>query len=207
MVMFPPLAAAAVLARELIIGLYGPEWSAAVVPFAILCSAGMIRSVSLLTGVVFKGIGRPEVEMRWSVSGLAAAALFVLIGIQWGLPGAAAGLATASLLIWIPTQISACRLLRLPSLTFFKGLLEPLVATVLAVAAAYLLRTGLNMLDLPEIAVALLALFGALGATWLATRSFAWFKSVREIEGLASSSLLARLRKRRGVTPEQEDDS
>ena len=203
-VMLPPLATAAVLSRELVLGLYGPQWTEAVIPFAILCFAGMVRSVGVLTSVVFRGLGRPEVEMRWSLAAVALTAALALIGVNWGVVGVALGVTVAALAAWIPKQVAACGLLELKPTSLFRELGQPLAAAILASCLALLLGWGLRAADLPLIVIGLAAFAGAMLGTWIVTRSLGWFSSVREIEGLARTSLSARRKRTAQVTQDEE---
>lgn len=85
----PLLGIAIVLAEEFFLVVMGPEWQGAILPFQILCIAGMIRAFVGSSSALVKSRGYVRFE------GLALAALFVLmaagvgVGTFFGLAGVA----------------------------------------------------------------------------------------------------------------------
>lgn len=164
------LATAAVLSEELVIGLYGEQWSAAITPLRVLCGAGFVTAVTTLIGLVFKGLGRPESELRWNVVLLSGTTGGVLVGVRYGLDAAAAGVLFGMLITRLPAQVAANRLIGVSTSEFIRSLLPALVAGAAAGALAWAARQALISLGVPPLLRLLIAGSVALAGAWLLVR-------------------------------------
>lgn len=99
---FPALAMLAVIARPLILFLYGAKWEPAVPYFQILCLYGMVSPLNGLQANVSKSLGRSDIyffsQLSMRVLGIVAILLAARYGI-YGLIGTFVGLEYLFLLI------------------------------------------------------------------------------------------------------------
>jgi len=110
-VVVPAIAAAFVVADDLIIGLYGPQWVAAVFPFRMLCIAAVGRSVAVHAENVFKATGRGSYMVAWSFGGFVVLGAAALLGVSRGLPGVAVGVGVATSVLGMWELVHANRLM------------------------------------------------------------------------------------------------
>lgn len=97
LVSYPLLVGLAAAAHELIIVMYGPRWSRAIVPFQILCVAGALKVLNEYAGSAAQAWGKiwGQVWRQVIYSGLIVVCVALLS--PWGLPGAALGVLIATL--------------------------------------------------------------------------------------------------------------
>lgn len=104
-----PLSAFVMLtAPQIVLGLLGPQWEAAIVPLRILAIAGLIRAIAATGGPLFVGAGHPHMDFWMNLGRASIIALLVYPFTKWlGVPGAALavvlGLA-ATLPIWVKVR-------------------------------------------------------------------------------------------------------
>lgn len=87
----PVMAGMIVAAPHMVMGLYGPRWTGAVLPLQILCAAGLFRTVYHLAGSVAQASGQVYAELRRQVGYMVIVIGGSLIGTRWGLAGVAVG--------------------------------------------------------------------------------------------------------------------
>lgn len=79
-----------VLSPEIVAALYGPRWTAAVVPLQILVVFGAFRALWLLNGYLYNATGRPHIDFYVSLGRLLAmTALLFPLTRRYGVIGAA----------------------------------------------------------------------------------------------------------------------
>lgn len=101
-VVMPTWAFMAVEAREVIHVLLGERWLEAVPIFRLLCIASFVGSAGRLTTLLLLSRGDTKRQFRWALVYMPVMALAVGIGVQWGLLGAAVGVAAATTLLSYP---------------------------------------------------------------------------------------------------------
>ncbi len=95
---FPAMAGIAGLSVPLTAVLFGEEFAPAAYPMAVLAVHGALQSLLTVQGSVFMTLGRVDVMYRWSLITLVMLCICLLIGVQWGLPGAALGYLVSTLI-------------------------------------------------------------------------------------------------------------
>lgn len=109
----------------------GHKWASAVIPFQILSVVSAIQSMTSLSSSLFTGVGRPELNSRWSAIMLSTNVLGFVIGLHWGVAGVATGY-LISTVIAIPIHFRmVVRLIDLP--------VRPLVSLLLRGVICFLL--------------------------------------------------------------------
>jgi O-antigen/teichoic acid export membrane protein len=192
-VVLPVLIVALVAAPDLVLGVYGDQWTGAVAPFQLLCLAGMARSVGVFARSAFKAAERPMLQLRWDIALLVGVAAGAYFGSPWGVAGVAAAVALATLAATIGIQWDISRLLKLT----FGGMLRALApAAVLASgagAAAYGIAAGMHAVGAGRLLSAAVTVLGSLAVTWAWGR-FA-FTDVRDLEVLLGGMMPSKARK------------
>lgn len=189
-VVLPVLVAALVSAPYLIVGVYGDQWAGAVLPFQMLCLAGIGRSVSVFARSAFKAAGVPSHQLRWDLALLAGVALAALLGARAGVAAVAAAVAAATLAVSIGTQADVNRVLGLRASRVVRALAPAGGLGTGAALTTWAVASGLHASGLPPLAVAAIALPVSLLVTWAWGR-FA-FCEVRDLELLVGGTLRAR---------------
>jgi PST family polysaccharide transporter len=137
-----------VVAPELLLFLYGPQWTPSIVPFQLLCIVGAVRvangysSAALLAkGYAWLGFGRTIIRII-----ILVIALYALQ--PWGIEGAAAAVVCASLSTMTMTQTLLNRLVGLRWSQLWAPILPGLACSAILVPALIVvdvaLRTGLG---------------------------------------------------------------
>ena len=134
LISFPPLTMCIVVAPELFVTLFGERWLAAVVPFQVLCAAGMLRLLNQYVSAATQAIGwvwaevwRQVIHTALIVGGIA------LLSRSWGLNGAAAGLLMATAVM---TVLMHAMLIRATGLSWGRLSRAVLAASVCSVGLA-----------------------------------------------------------------------
>lgn len=93
----PAMAGIAALSAPLTLVVFGEKFAPSAWPIAALAVHGATQSLLSSQGPVFMALGRLDVMMRWALFTLAVLTTFLLIGVHWGLRGAALGYLAAGL--------------------------------------------------------------------------------------------------------------
>lgn len=136
----PASAGLLVLAEPLVLALLGEKWRATIAPLQILGAYGLVRSFAAPAGELYKGLGKPWINM---VLGLVFAILIVptvYVMARWeGLNGAALAMLVLELLAGIPAIGIAMRLVGLPLRELIHALSPSIMCTCLMSAALIVL--------------------------------------------------------------------
>lgn|GEM_PF-953457 len=202
-VLWPLLACALVVADDLVIGLYGSQWTAAIAPFRVLCVAAMALVATVFGELALKSLGKPRAYAFFASFSFVAIALAVLATVAEGAVAVAAGVTLAGTLTATAIQVYVARLLRVTAGNLGEMFAAPLLVTVVAAAACMGLVSGLSAIGLQGILAALTSIGVSLGAVWLVGRRVRWM-SIRSAEELALSVFR---RNRTGSSHPQESGS
>jgi lipopolysaccharide exporter len=89
-VLVPVSVAMLVLSPEIVRALYGPRWSLAAGPLAVLALFGCFRALWLINGYLYNAIGKPYIDFYMNLARLIAmGALLFPLTVKFGLVGAA----------------------------------------------------------------------------------------------------------------------
>jgi len=148
----PTFAVLIVLGPELIPFMYGDQWRFSVLPFQILCVAGLFRVSGAYASAVTQAQGRIWLEtMRLGVY-LTLVVVSAWLGAGWGIVGVAVGIAFANGVMSLSMQTLVCKLTDLRWREVF-GAQLPAVSVALILASAMLgaqLAYGSLEPDAPE---------------------------------------------------------
>lgn len=99
LVTFPLMALLAAAAADLTSLFLGAEWLSAAPVLAILCISGARQSITTLSGPVLLGLGRADIQFKFSLAAAIVQVAGIVIGLNWGIVGVAIGYTTAGFLV------------------------------------------------------------------------------------------------------------
>ena len=105
---YGPLVLGILVMPDLIPLLFGPKWEPAVLPTQLLTLVSMRQMVLMLIGPLFQALGKTKEQFYWTIVAVAATVTGIVIGLQWGIVGVAAGV-TISMYALAPLQIAVAR--------------------------------------------------------------------------------------------------
>jgi len=141
---FPAFLGMAVLAPELVRGLFGPGWEPSIPVMRVLALVGILQSVGFLTGGVMLACGKPSWRLAIMVLNLVVNVAAMLLAVRWGILAVAAAYAIRGFLLW-PLSIAAVRILiGVDPRAYLQSLTAPLVASLVMVAAVAAVQYALG---------------------------------------------------------------
>ncbi len=143
MVSLPLTAGMLILARPLVLTLFGPKWAPAVAPMQMLALVALAITIDIPAGTVYKAVGRGRVLLRLSIPKLVllAAALFVFT--RYGIVAAAVCQAAIA---WSFTAVGiglVWRMLGAGPRMLWAQAWPPLVSAAIMSGATFALRTAI----------------------------------------------------------------
>jgi PST family polysaccharide transporter len=183
---YPFLMLGILLVPDLIPALFGPQWEPAVVPTQILTAVAMRQMVMMLIGPLFQALGRTRELFGWTLLAVGTTLLGIVIGLQWGIVGVAAGVAI-SMYALAPLQIAvASRLVGFRGAEYTLALAPAWIAAAVMVVAWVPVRLATNALDMPTFIAVSLSSIAAFSA-YVATLRFGFrelYGSMREVAAM-----------------------
>lgn len=163
MVTFPLMIGIAVLAKPLVLTLYGEKWAEAIPIIIILAPIGMLQSLATPTGRIYIAKGRADLNFRWMlISGLFVVGAF-FVGLNWGVLGVVTSYAIVMLPVTLISFYLAFYILKHPISMLIKALQPYFVATFVMGGLVYGLRYFLDqMILIPQIIMAVCVPFGVI---------------------------------------------
>ena len=194
LVVMPLLAGIAIAAPEIMVGLFGPEWSGAITALQILCIGGVFHCTYSLGDALARAKG--AVYAKFGCHSLYAVCVIAgsIVGSRWGITGVATSVVVALLIIYLLLARLSLRLVGLKWRDFFDsqipGLSLALTVSVFALPTTLILRAaGVNRLLALTGAVAA-CLFGLVAGVVVISRLANQVDSFASLKRL-SKSLLA----------------
>ena len=90
LITFPVAVGVALVAPDLVSGIFGAKWQGAIAPLQLLALFFGVRSLATLPPVVMIATGRPEVDRNISLTYLLVLPPLFLVATRWGITGVAA---------------------------------------------------------------------------------------------------------------------
>jgi lipopolysaccharide exporter len=137
-VTFPILAGLAMVSKDFVPFVYGDRWSEAAVPLQMLCWAGLLRTITINFGTIYRVTGRPEIDLKLQIFRLVVLVVATLALLPLGLMGVALGLVISAVVVFVVGQTIVNGLTGLTYLDLWKEL-RPVIWGV----AAIILSVGL----------------------------------------------------------------
>jgi len=154
LVAFPVFVGVSLLAHEIILGLYGQKWSAAIPVMQILALVGVLHSVLFFNYAVMLACGRPAWRLGIILLNAVANVIAFMLVVRWGIVAVAAAYVIIGYLLW-PVSLGAVkRLIQINLKDYFQLYLVPVAGCIIMSLVVFSFK---YMLD------DLLPLYGQLG--------------------------------------------
>jgi PST family polysaccharide transporter len=143
---FPAFLGMAVLAREMVIGLLGPEWLASIPIMQILAFWGILQALTFFNGRVIMACGKASWSFALSLANGIASVVAVVIAVRWGIVVVAAAFVIRAYLhapfpLWMVRKLTG-----LSIRSYFSQFAAPLAASLAMVAVVWIFKTSLPSL-------------------------------------------------------------
>jgi O-antigen/teichoic acid export membrane protein len=180
---FPVLVGCIVVARPLILVLYGERWLSAVLPFQLLCAGGMLKLLNAYSSQANEASGRIWQQVRRQAFGTVLIVIGAAIGsYKGGVTGAAFGVLIAMLILSIAMQALVQRATGLTWSALSWALVPGMTAAALVVLVLLATGAGVDAMLGQRPAWQLLLIQGAVsGLSYAAFLIFSPFTAVREV--------------------------
>lgn len=142
---FPLMALLVLIARPLIILLYGIKWEVSVPYFQILCIAGLIYTTNTLNTNVIKSLGKSKIYFFTQLLKRIIGILLIIGGVRWGIKGLLWGITIYCYVSFVINSIVNYRLIKYGLWQQIKDVSDNLLISALSVVVAYLV----NYLKMP----------------------------------------------------------
>lgn len=192
MIGYPAFAFAMVAAGPLFDVLYGRRWSAAVLPFQVMCLGGMLKLLNAYASQANEAAGGIWGQVRRQAVGLVMVLAGAAIGTHYGgITGAAFGVTAATVILTVAMQDLVRRITGLA----WREMLAPQMPAVFcgALVAGGAFATALALRSRAPAAPSLVMLLGeaaAAGLLYVVFVLFAPFRALRELVGETASEVL-----------------
>ena len=190
-VVTPALVGLILVAPEFVEAALGPDWQDATPVIRLLALVGLLQTLQVLNPVVLQALDRTGLLLRWSLLSFAAAVAGLVIGLQWGIVGVAAGFAAAAALTEPTYAWLTARLLAVPLRSLLRDLAGVVQAIAAMTAAVALCRLSLTDVSLPPV-VRLLTLVAVGTAVYLPCLAWRAPDVLRDVRRVRRSSGAAR---------------
>ena len=117
---FPMMAGMLVVAPQLIVAVYGPQWVPTVAVLQIFCLVGALQSVVSLAPAVQYTKGRSDISFKLNLLAMVCDAAAFFIGVRYGILGVAVAYVLLALFLEPTIQIITNRLIGLSSRDFLR---------------------------------------------------------------------------------------
>lgn len=146
---FPAFMGMAVLAPELVRGLFGDSWDESIPVMRVLAAMGILQSVGYFNGAVLLACGKPNWRLALiSLNALINVIAFVVV-VRWGILAVAAAFVIRAYLLFPLSFLTVRKLIALRTKTYAQNLVSPLVCSlamvVVLVALKYVLADRLQV--------------------------------------------------------------
>lgn len=98
-VTFPLMLGLMATRAPFVLSVFGPKWTPVITLLALFAPVAALRSISTTTGSIFMAMGRADLQLRWGVFTNLFVIAGLVIGLQWGIVGVAAGFTVTTLLL------------------------------------------------------------------------------------------------------------
>jgi PST family polysaccharide transporter len=139
-VSFPPLFSLAICADDVVYVIAGPQWGQAADILRLLAPVAALQVGYATTDWLMRSQGQPARFFRWTAIDAATCLLGCILGLSWGAIGVAAGLATANLLLFLPSFVYAAKGTTIRLTDALEAMFPCFVLMLLTVAAVWALR-------------------------------------------------------------------
>jgi PST family polysaccharide transporter len=130
----------AICADDVVHVIAGPQWGHAVDILRLLAPAAALQVGRASTDWLMRSQGQADRFFRWTLIDTTASLLSCILGLRWGAIGVATGLATANLVLFLPSFAYAAKGTTIRLMDALEAMLPCFVLMMMAVAAVWVLR-------------------------------------------------------------------
>jgi len=134
---FPLMLGLLAVREPFVLTVFGSQWAPVITLLALFAPLSAIRSIVTTTGSIFMAMGRADLQLRWGVFSNLFVIAGLVIGLQWGIVGVAAGFTIASLLLTYHNFAIPFRLIGMRVSTLAAGLRATTLCSVLMFLTIY----------------------------------------------------------------------
>lgn len=185
----PLLAASAVAGADIIYGLYGPKWVAAILPFRLLCLAGVARCFAVFPETAFKSRGEARRYLWWMCVTAVLIAIATLASWRFGVNAVALAVALATAAGLVGALVDAALRVGMPLPALAGVLLRHGAMAAVSAGVAYPVHVAGAAFGVPAILVGVVSVVIGLGAAWVVFRWVPGFEALRDAERMARGSI------------------
>ena len=144
---FPAFLGIAILAPEMVVILYGTQWTPSIPVMQVLAFIGILTSVSYFNGIVLKAVGKVSWLLGFSLlNAIANVIVFVLV-VRWGIVAVAAAFVIRAYVL-SPIPLWALRkLIQIDIGTYLQQYVIPLIGSLVMIALVLGLKYILGQPD------------------------------------------------------------
>ena len=154
----PMLGGLAVVARQMVLVLWGDQWFLAIFPLQLLCISAAIRSVLCCSSTIFLCKNRPDLQFKFGIlQCLVTFGAVAVLGYYYELNGVALGMVVGSF-CWIVIAIFAMRMIHCSFGRLLGALWPSMTGTIGCVAAAFAVTYIGDIFGLPNWVILLSAI-------------------------------------------------
>lgn len=139
LITFPMMVGLSIIARDVILLVYGPKWEPVIPVFAVLCYVGLFQSIGTTVGDIYYSQGRSALAFKMTCIVSPFIWLAFWIGSFWGIQGVAFCYAGTSMAWWIISHAVANSLIDLKMVDFLLSLWPATVKSVAMGGVIFLL--------------------------------------------------------------------
>lgn len=141
---FPAMAGIIAIAPDLVPVVFGEQWIPAIDVLRILCLLMAVQSVLTTSSTVLMAVARTDLLLRNSLYLTPSIAVALLLGVEYGIEGAAVGYSIVNIIAFVVLSIMACRELRMPIIRYYHSLLPWAFAAIVMGAGVTLSALALE---------------------------------------------------------------
>ncbi len=131
LITFPMMMGVFILAKPLVLTVFGGEWQPVIPLIMILAPVGMVQSIGSTVGPIYQAKGRTDWMFWWGIGAGTLTLTAFVIGLRWGIVGVAIAYAVAALILAYPNFAIPFKLIDLNFLRFLKALQYPFLSSII----------------------------------------------------------------------------
>lgn len=128
---FPLCILLALVSPEFIDFVYGDQWLETIPILQLLLMSSMITAIVNIGGPLYNGIGKPQIEMKINISYFIFLFIALIVGIKYGLTGAAIAILVSAILFGLIRIFILCKTLNIKLNDFFQSIKGPIMSSIL----------------------------------------------------------------------------
>jgi len=151
LISFPLMIGMLMVAPEFITLFFGEKWIASISVLQILCLVGLFKSLGNPIGAILLSKGRADIGFYWNVLTMVIISVAVIVGVQWGINGAAIAILILQIPLFFIIQPVVNRLIDMVMMQYLKAIFTPFVCSIAMLVGILLLKIIIGDVGAPLI--------------------------------------------------------